>query len=261
MITQAYKDFSRSLEYQLEDSDGSAFPNLLYDIANAAQEVYLDIKLLFNRWGDATGCRGPQPVLDILYEAYAEFCDTLIQTSRAINRYVACCSLVFDPTSESEIIGLLDRDPDTALKNFNEQYTKLHTNIEAMAQSWELAGHLLQEALRQYLRMPPGLGWVIRAESIIFPWSCDSQCVALRADLSALMKRARKHLATFGKQVLDADMSSDPARRTVYTARLIEHLLRLFEDYESGMSVTAGRGMPDRKGCGNYCSTSRVLDT
>jgi hypothetical protein len=250
----------------------------LHDIANTAQDVYLDIELFFNRWGDATGCRGPQPVLDILYEAWADFFDTLIQTSRACNRYVACCSLVFDPTSESEIVGLLDSDPDTALNNFNEQYAKLHTNIEAMSQSWELTGHLLQEALRQYLRMPMGLGWVIRAESIIFPWSCDSQCVALRADLPALMKRARKHLVTFGQtcgsfpgivnqlesmriEVLDADMSSNPARRTVYTARLIEHLLRLFEDYESDMSVTAGRGMPDRKGCGNYCSTSRVLDT
>jgi hypothetical protein len=171
---------------------------------------------------------------------------------------------VFDPTSESEIIGLLDSDPDTALNNFNEQYAKLHTNIEAMSQSWELTGHLLQEALRQYLRMPMGLGWVIRAESIIFPWSCDSQCVALRADLPALMKRARKHLATFSQmcgsfqdivnqlesmriEVFDADMSSDPARRTVYTARLINLLFGLFLDYESKMSITAGRGMPDRK--------------
>jgi hypothetical protein len=47
-------------------------------------------------------------------------------------------------------------------------------------------------------------------------------------------------------EVFDADMSSDPARRTVYTARLINLLFGLFLDYESKMSITAGRGMPDR---------------
>ncbi|KAJ6560397.1 hypothetical protein B0H19DRAFT_1376161 [Mycena capillaripes] len=234
-MTRAYEQFSRRLQSQLDASGIEPnFVNDLKDIASAREDVYLDFQVLFDRWTKATGYRGPQPVLDDLYEAYDD---------------------LFKPRSRPAAHAT---DLSTALANFDTQYGQLRSSIARTSACWEKSGDALLNAMRVYLRTPRGFDWVLQVECIIFPWLADSHCAALCTDLPTLMHHAQGHLNALSKAYASllgtvkqvefvrvgehpGAISYNTACDIVHSAPLISHLLTMFDNHLFVIHTTAGR--------------------
>ncbi|KAJ6560218.1 hypothetical protein B0H19DRAFT_110853 [Mycena capillaripes] len=257
MSAQFCQSFSKRLQSQLQIERYKApeFMTLLNDIASTTQDIYLDFEGLCSRFGSSTDYRGPHRVLDDLYQAHADLVVSAMRTTNAFRRYLAACNRVFDSTTP--LFGRKDYDPATAFANFDEQYEMLRASIVMVAAHWDKTGAKVQHALGICLRRRKH-EWVLWAESLIFPWSPDSQCVALRTDLPGLVKRARGHLDAFGdlyeslqrigmqieSERVDAPDVPPDIDHIVYTIRLISYLLILFMDCMMEVNRAAGRG-PD----------------
>ncbi|KAJ6560261.1 hypothetical protein B0H19DRAFT_1069932 [Mycena capillaripes] len=80
LMSAFYRDSSISYKLKAPRHHWS----LVNGIASATQDVYLDLKELFSRLGDAACFRGPRIALDELYKAYAHLLETGLTTSRAL---------------------------------------------------------------------------------------------------------------------------------------------------------------------------------
>ncbi|KAJ6560236.1 hypothetical protein B0H19DRAFT_1146874 [Mycena capillaripes] len=239
-----YEYFLKEFRPEIEQSKAPQLLKLLDKIAAATHDIFLDFTGVFDRVSTVSN---PHPVLDDLREVYIDLLNAGMAMSRACNRYMACCIPVF-----TSAIGVDRRiknpDPDAALKNFDEQYGKMRQSISRAERCWDKTVRVILNALAKDLRMPSGLDWVLRVESVVFPWFYVSRCVALCDCLPALMKDARGHLATFGELheslqafVMEVDSArvnapDDTVFYAIREARSIPKIISLFRAFQHGLA-------------------------
>jgi hypothetical protein len=243
------------------DSEASKLAQLLKDLASVSDEIYLDYVGLFDLWANATGSRGPHPILDDFYSAYtASFLEPAIEASRAWNRYIACCSRAFDPTTK--IIGLpADAEPGAAFTDFLQKHEELEEGVDAAYAGWARDGKRLGDEIEGRLWMPQGLGWLVRVESVLLPWSGDAWRLTMRAELPARMRRARGHLDAIRRLFKDlrevavqiesagaSDFVHESTRHTARAGRLMNQYLMLLAKYKFTINLAAGRTLETGKG-------------
>jgi hypothetical protein len=239
---------------------------LLKDLGSVSDEIYLDYVGLFNLWAKATGSCDPHPILDDFYSTYTtSFLDRAVVASRAWNRYIACCSRAFDPTTE--IMELPDdAEPGAAFADFLQKYAELQEGVDAAYAGWAKDGGRLRDEIEGRLWMPPGLGWMVLVESVLLPWSSDAWRLTLRAELPVLTCRARGHLDTFRRlyqdlrevavQVESARVASDfvheSTRNIARVGRLMSQLVMLLAKYQFTLDLAIRRSPVFAKGFGLF---------
>ncbi|KAJ7872030.1 hypothetical protein B0H13DRAFT_1895507 [Mycena leptocephala] len=103
-MTKPYEFFLEKIRDQspkLEASQAPQLVELLKELGSVSDEIYLDYVGRFDLWADDTGSHDPHPILDDFYSTYTtSFLNRVVVASRAWNRYIACCSRAFDPTTK-----------------------------------------------------------------------------------------------------------------------------------------------------------------
>ncbi|KAJ6560176.1 hypothetical protein B0H19DRAFT_1289889 [Mycena capillaripes] len=186
--------------YRQPELEASTPPELLkvldnIQVAYGGEEVFFDFEVLFERLRNATDphARGPQPLLRDHYIANTSFFRAVEETAIAWYKYLACCTRVLDPTQTSTSITIDDSDSRIALEKVDEQFEKLSMRGVELIECWKETAEKLRETLNNGLPTD----WVLRAESVVFPWSLNSKRRALCVDLPNIAKTAEWHLGNF----------------------------------------------------------------
>ncbi|KAJ7652093.1 hypothetical protein DFH06DRAFT_1206749 [Mycena polygramma] len=235
---------------KLQNSDASELLKLIDKLAFVGQNLYFDFDGLLQRLRAHSMYHTP-PVLNDLYDECADFFRHALLTTRACNKYMACCCRFYDPNLEIEGLST-EAEPKAAYDDFLEQYETLRQSTVKVDLCWEETGPLIEKELQDLIGMPPGFEWLLWVESVI--GFGRSQLLGLRDDVPTLVKRARAHWGIFGQhydelrmminQIESARVGACNAKMTQGNARdvaaegfeWIPKLLRVFAEFILGLS-------------------------
>ncbi|KAJ6498087.1 hypothetical protein C8R47DRAFT_1112768 [Mycena vitilis] len=131
---------------KLQSSDVPELLKLLDTLAFVGQELYFDFDRLFHRLRAHSMYYVP-PVLNNLHDECGDFVRDVLVTSRACNKYMACCCRFYDPNLEIEGLPTDGAEPKAAYDNFLKQYEKLRQIIVQVDSCWEETGPLIDKEL------------------------------------------------------------------------------------------------------------------
>ncbi|KAJ7682063.1 hypothetical protein DFH06DRAFT_1463908 [Mycena polygramma] len=189
---EPYEWFVKRIRVKLQNSGPESLVKLLDNIALAGQDISLDFEGLHPRvhvWSSWP------PSLNDLYGAHVEFFEAVLATSRACNKYLACCCVAFDPTIKTRELPQA-AEPESSFRSFKDQYEELRKSITRLQLCWTETEGVVMEELQGHLQVPPGLEWTLRVEW--FFGLGRAHLVTLRDDLPTLATKARLHCDIFG---------------------------------------------------------------
>ncbi|KAJ6460763.1 hypothetical protein C8R47DRAFT_1202631 [Mycena vitilis] len=181
------------------------------------------------------------PSLNDLYFAHVAFFEAVLTTSRACNKYLACCCRAANRTIE--ILGLpRAAKPESALRTFKEQYEKLRENITNLKSCWETTEGVVAEELRRL----QGNQWMLRDDLPTFVTKAKLHCDIFGAHYQSLEEMVKRVDSAVRAGTRDAVMSRDAAHKVMMEGSWFYNLLLVFTDYKLGLGLLTGRThLPD----------------